>query len=131
MKIHIGPYRKNKRVSVHVDDYDLWNADTTLAIVIVEVLKRFRSQYTGSPHIENDDVPDELKMSDEDLVKFNETGDSDANFHKRWEYVLDEMIFAMDFVANGMSHHTETEEEDDRVNNGLRLFGKYMRALWT
>jgi hypothetical protein len=131
MKIHIGPYRKNKRVSVHIDDYDLWNADNTLAIVIVEVLKRFRSQYTGSPHVDNDDVPDELKMSAEQLVQFHETGETDSEYHKRWEYVLDEMIFAMDFVANAASHYTETEEEDERVNNGLRLFGKYMRALWT
>jgi hypothetical protein len=131
MKVHIGPYRKNRRISVHVDGYDLWNADTTLATVIVEVLKKYRADYQGSPNIDNDDVPDELKMSAEQLVQFHETGESDSNFHKRWEYVLDEMIFAMDFVANAASYYMETEEDDKRVANGLRLFGKYMRALWT
>jgi hypothetical protein len=131
MKIHIGPYRKNRRVSIRVDDYDLWNADNTLAIVIVEVLRRYRADYHGSPNVDNDDVPDELKMSAEQLVQFHETGETDSSFHKRWEYVVDEMIFAMDFIANAESHYAKDEEDEKRIANGLRLFGKYMRALWT
>lgn len=131
MKIHIGPHRKNRRVHIHVDDYDVWNADTTMAAIIVAVLNKYREHITGSPHVENEDVPEHLYMTTEQLAQFFEYGETDSQFHERWKYVVDEMIYAMNVVANNDLSYEHLEEQEERVKNGLRLFGKYMRAIWT
>lgn len=130
MKVHIGPYRKNRKVDIRVDDYDIWNADTTMATIIVEVLKKYREDMTGSPYVENDDVPEHLRMTTEQIAEFLESGETDSQFHERWKYVVDEMIYAMNIVAHN-DEYEYSKEQDERVNNGLTLFGKYMRAIWT
>lgn len=131
MKVHIGPHRKNRRVHVHVDDYDVWNADTTMATIIVAVLNKYREDITGSPHVQNEDVPEHLHMTKEQVAQFLEYGETDSQFYERWKYVIDEMIYAMNVVANNDVEYEYLKEQEDRVNNGLRLFGKYMRAIWT
>ena len=45
---------------------------------------------------------------------------------------MDEMIFAFEFILDEDRRysHDFSQETEDRVGNGLRLFGKYYRGLW-
>ena len=152
-------YRKRKRtIRVQIHDYDVWNMDTTLAHIIVPMLKLLRDKKQGAPYVDTDDVPECLHSE-----KIDEYGIDDKHF-ERWNYVIGEMMFAfesktydwedqfhtgnIDFVweknSDGDSYtaehgpqHTHSFDEDGwkatnlRIENGFRLFGKYYTGLWT
>lgn len=130
-----------KRVSVRVDDYDIWSADFTLAQIIVPVLKKLQEQKHGSPHVDNEDVPEHLRTP-EGFNLYN--GDNDDHFHDRWDYVLDEMIWAFEHAiiddaqyyvikpdgTQGEFDRKAQELDDERALKGRMLFAKYFNALW-
>lgn len=128
MKVTIGPYPKPKskaqrKVAVTVEDHDLWNLDHTLALIIHPALVKFRNTGHGAPYVADEDVPEKLRSTKSKKKKNSST---DSNHFKRWDYVLDEMIYAFEAVTkdDAMSFPT------DRVSNGLKLFGKYYINLW-
>ncbi len=155
MRVHIGRYPKdasNRKISVKLHKWDSWNADNTLAIIAHPLLIQLKATKHGSPLVDDEDVPDELKSTSAP-PKENEY-DVDANHFKRWDWVMDEMIFAMQEVAYGddsqFYDHSEVDEAADintqvkqikidrvgldayhtRVQNGCRLFGRYFQNLW-
>ncbi len=79
---------------VKIDYWDSWSMDHTLSLIILPMLRQLKATKQGSPFVDNEDVPEELK-SISAPPKVNEW-DTDDNHHKRWEYVLDEMIFAFE-----------------------------------
>jgi hypothetical protein len=83
---------------VQIDSYDSWSADWTIAQVAVPLLQQLQTQKQGAPFTNDEDVPDYLK-STSCAPKENEW-DTDENHFKRWEYILDEMVFAMQEIAN-------------------------------
>lgn len=88
-------YSKRKRKSeVRIDYYDIWGMDSTLSIIIAPMLRLLQKKKHGSPSVDDDDVPDELKSINAP-PKENEW-DTDDNWHKRWDYVLAEMIWAFE-----------------------------------
>ena len=100
---------------VKIDKYDTWSMDHTLADIILPMLKQLRDTKHGSPLVDLEDVPEELRMVGHedassqftlDLDNPEEYGkDSWELTHRRWEWVLNEMIFAFE-------HHVdETWEE--------------------
>ena len=153
MKIKIGKYPKDitkeRIVNVTIEEQDTWNMDETLALIIVPMLKQLKEQKQGAPHVDEGDVPENLWAPDgEDL----EDGDVDSNWFKRWEYVIDEMIWSFEQCLidweeqyykyvddpnkqfkmrlvwsddNGRKAHQE------RMTNGFTLFGKYYQCLWS
>ena len=68
--------------------------DSTLADIILPMLKQLQKDKHGSPFVDDEDVPDELKSTSAP-PKENEY-DTDANHFKRWDYALGEMIFAFE-----------------------------------
>jgi hypothetical protein len=154
MKIKIGKYPTHRwyhnflyekfgignepKVSVHIDDFDTWSMDHTLAYIIEPMLKQLKLTKHGAPIVDNKDVPKELRSepAKHDICP--------THFDK-WDWVLDEMIFAFE------SKHTDWEEQfhsgerlnhtfkidmkgrkayQKRISNGFRLFGKYYENLW-
>ena len=79
---------------VKIDRWDTWSMDSTLADIILPMLKQLKETKHGSPFVDDEDVPDELKSTSAP-PKENEYG-TDDNHLKRWDYVLDEMIFAFE-----------------------------------
>ena len=79
---------------VKIDRWDTWSMDSTLADIILPMLKQLQKDKHGSPFVDDEDVPEELKSTSAP-PKENEY-DTDANHFKRWDYVLDEMIFAFE-----------------------------------
>jgi hypothetical protein len=151
-------YRKQE-VEIQIDNYDVWGADHTLAMIILPVLKKLKTQKQGSPYVEESDVPEELRDNDIDNAEKKE-----EKLHARWDYVLNEMIWAFEVKCNDSyedKFHTgellyDFEPIDDgkyfemkkkpestyvfdrvgfdayqkRKTNGFILFGKYYEGLW-
>lgn len=92
MQINIGPYKKNRKIKIKIDKWDTWSMDHTLAMIVHPMLKQLKKTKHGAPFVDDEDVPEDLK-STAAPPKENEW-DTDANHFKRWDYVLDEMIWA-------------------------------------
>ena len=142
MKVTIGPYPKNdgeRKVKVKVHKYDTWNADNTLAHIIYPLLVAFRETNEGSPKVADEDVPERLRSTSS--TKKLEENDKDEFFHDRWNWVLDECIFAFGqlkddehdsflYTEHGYDR-TNADQYYKRIDSALLLFGKYYRHLWT
>jgi hypothetical protein len=90
--VWIEDKRPNRKVKVKIHNYDHWNAYHTLAEVIHPVLVSLRANKHGSGGIDDADVPEKLRTTSAE-PKENDW-DSDSNVHVRYEWALDEMIFA-------------------------------------
>jgi hypothetical protein len=108
MKVDIGPYvdEGERLVDIRIDNYDTWNMDHTLALIILPMLKQLKNTKQGAPHVDNEDVPEELRMPEGWYEeKYNKNGETDPNFFKRWDWVMDEMIWSF-------QHQVDDEWED-------------------
>lgn len=83
---------------VKIDKYDSWSLDSTLAPIIIPLLKQLRDNKHGAPCTNDDDVPEELKSTSAP-AKENEW-DTDDNWFKRWDWILNEMIWAFEQCEN-------------------------------
>lgn len=157
MKVNIGRYPKSnveRKISVKIDKWDSWSADHTIALIATPLLVQLKEEKHGSPNVDDTDVPEHLRSTTAP-PKENEW-DTDDNWHLRWDYVMGEIIFAMQEIANGKEgsnifwDHSEVDESkgimeqvtaikvdregldayEDRVQKGCELFGKYFQALW-
>lgn len=178
MKIHIGPYRKNRKIDIRIDKYDTWSMDHTLALIILPMLKQLRDTTHGSHLVDLEDVPESMRTIDHEEWDCQSCFDFyhepnlqkiQCDVHDRWRWVLDEMIWAFEQIVDDDNDaqfhsgkhdivwepHSFDEEgkpkyyemkkgpndthvfdaegyhkHHERINNGLRLFGKYYRGLW-
>ena len=140
---------------VKIDRYDTWSMDHTLSYIIHPMLVQLRATKHGAPFTDDADVPERLRSTSAP-PKENEW-DTDANHFARWDWILDEMIWAFaqqlrDDDESEFFDHSESDSTDwehinerlgkikvdreglkthqDRKANGFRLFGKYYSALW-
>lgn len=157
---------------VKIDKYDTWNMDSTLSPIILPMLKQLHATKHGSPNVDDDDVPEELKSTSAPTKE--NVWDTDANHFKRWDWVMEQMIWSFEqlqsdvdweeqytsgvcdwkFVPvdidgnevtkgehrysemrHGPNHTYKIDWEarnkhQERISNGLRLFGKYYQSLW-
>lgn len=159
MKVNIGkpPSTKSKKpqkINVKIDKWDTWNADWTIANIAHPMLIQLKETKHGAPYVDDDDVPDHLRST---AAEPKETEDHiDSNHFARWDYVLDEMIWAMYEIANHLPgedvffDHSEVNENScitdqvrqikidrdklnayyARLNKATCLFGKYFMNLW-
>ncbi len=114
-------------VYVKIDDYDVWSVDYTLAHIIHPMLIKLKEKKQGAPCVDNCDVPEHLKSFN--APRFHEGQNIDDFFFDRWDWVLDEMIFAFDSIIT-YEAVAVTFKSRVRIDNGARLFGKYYSALW-
>jgi hypothetical protein len=101
-----------RKVVVHIDGYDIWSLDHTLALIILPSLKAVRDYKSGIPYVDDEDVPVGLRstsapeLTEEDMS----FGRVDANLENRWKYVLNEMIHAFECTLD--------EDWDDQFHKG-------------
>jgi hypothetical protein len=147
---------------VKIDTWDAWSLEHTLSPIILPILKKLKRIKHGAPHIDDEDVPPKLRANrdtkykgtaDPDLHKISD--EVDKKFFKRFDYILDEMIWtfeqlSMDDHEGKFYDHSKSKKikdinksvralkidrvglrkHNERIDNGLRLFGKYYRCLW-
>jgi hypothetical protein len=96
------------------DNCDIWDLRNYIARKTIKPLKRFRANLRGYP--------------------------SDLTYRK-WQNIIDKMIFSMDWVLNETDYLTTEIEKNskdkeryiniqNKVDEGFKLFGKYFRNLW-
>jgi hypothetical protein len=83
---------------IKIDRYDTWSMDATLTPIILPMLKKLKAEKHGSPMTEDADVPEHLR-STAAPSKENEW-DTDENHFKRWDWIMDEMIWAFEQLNN-------------------------------
>lgn len=79
---------------VKIDRWDTWSMDHTLGMIALPMLKQLKKDKHGAPMVDDEDVPEELKSTSAP-AKENEW-DTDGNHFKRWDWIMDEMIFAFE-----------------------------------
>lgn len=134
---------RSRKIKVRIDPSDTWNMDHTLGLIALPMLKQLKATKQGAPYVDDEDVPDHLRFAAAE-PKENEW-DTDSNHFKRWDWVIDEMIYAFEMELDGNwdiriweKYNGKWTEESwierkviqDRISNGFRLFGKYYQSLW-
>jgi len=122
MKINIGPYKKDdtpRKEDIHIHEYDTWNMDHTLALIILPMLEQLRATKHGVPVIDYEDMPEDLQYIERkydqrartdmiDQLQPIEYDDlSEHEFQRQikcWDWILDEMIWAF-------SEHTKDYDQ--------------------
>jgi hypothetical protein len=163
---------------VKIDYWDTWSMDSTLAPIILPMLKQLQDTKHGSQMVDDEDIPYEMRTTDHeewddqkcfDFYHEPQPARYDNDVHDRWDWALNEMIWAFEQLCdedhdaqfhtgvydmksvacewdengkptmftfekgpNDTSHFDIEgyEKHNKRINNGLRLFGKYYRGLW-
>ena len=138
---------------VKIDPWDTWSMDHTLSLMIVPMLKQLKATKHGAPNVDDEDVPENLRSTSAPS-KENNYDYVDANHFARWDWVLDEMIWAFETYDNDLeaqyyddssvnkndsiddqARQMKVDEEGlqayyDRRRNAFLLFGKYYQSLW-
>ena len=153
---------------VKIDRWDTWSMDHTLAHIILPMLKQLRNDKHGSPMVDDEDVPEhlrsvkkpKLKRKKDDVrntlqVHALDMEDEHSSVHEKWNWVLNEMIWAfeqkvIDDDESQFFDHTGCrgtapwskdyvspkvdwdglKAHQARKTNGYRLFGLYYEGLW-
>ena len=142
---------------VKIDRWDTWSMDHSLAHIIHPMLVQLNETKHGAPYTDDEDVPEEIKSTNAE-PKENEW-DTDSNHFKRWEYILNEMIWAFEqelkdddenqffddsecgdekfpwnkdgqYISKLKLDKEGLEAHQKRKANGFRLFGRYYQNLW-
>jgi len=163
---------KKRNVKIRIDKYDTWNMDSTLAMIILPMLKQLKVTKHGAPGV---------------MKEFNQTSESSVQYtfdfyreddtlawdkgHENWDKILDKMIWSFEQLhpdndweqqfhtgeidvvwipsenldGNGEpvsyemtkgpkdTHNFDIDgfmEHSKRIDEGIKLFGKYYRDLW-
>ena len=142
---------------VRLDYWDTWSFDHTLADIILPGLKQLKATKHGAPFVDDADVPEGVGLRSTEAEPKENEWDTDSNHFKRWDWILDEEIWAFEQLVNEDAEsqffdHSECDPgrkpwDDEgykkvkydkeghaawqaRMDNGFRLFGKYYRCHW-
>lgn len=144
---------RGQKIRVHIDDWDIWSVDMTLAHIALPLVEKLRDEMMGFAMVKNKDVPEHLRATQEEIDQSMIDGTLDDRAEARWQYILNEIIFALEHVVDDSwedKYYEYTGETIDntllpeiinvdrdgwkttheRIENGLQLFGKYYRAMW-
>jgi hypothetical protein len=84
--------KRSRKIWVRIDNYDTWSVDRTLAYIALPLLLKLKERKQGAPAVDDEDVPVELRSTG--VPENSNELDTDHNYFERWNWVLDEMIFA-------------------------------------
>jgi len=152
--------KRTQKIRVKIDRWDTWSMDHTLAPIILPMLKQLKETKHGAPWVDAEDVPEELRPPEGWYEKYSTQGETDEKWFERWDWVMDEMIWAFeqkmkdDWTSEYYEYESVEPKEDSddfserlglklvwedlegrkahqaRMSNGFRLFGKYFESLW-
>lgn len=121
-----------RRVKVRIDPWDTYSMDGTLSYIILPMLIQLKATKHGAPYVDVEDVPEELHPD-----STPDRHGTDSTHFDRWDWVLDEMIFAFEHKikeSEGDEDYElsieDTKQLMERTSNGFKLFGKYYNGLW-
>lgn len=116
MKVKITDYKNSgkQNISIRIDSWDIYNADITLARVILATLKAYKKKSTGCPgeFLTNASNP--------------ATDEEEAKAFKEWNQTLNRMILAFKLIIEDVND----DKNYAKIREGLDLFAKYFTHLW-
>jgi len=101
--------KRKRTIKIKIDKYDTWSMDSTLALIILPMLKQLRDTQHGSQMVDLEDVPESMRLIDhedwEDQTCFDfyhepNLQNIQCDVHTRWKWVLDEMIWAFEQIVD-------------------------------
>ena len=125
---------------VKIDRWDTWNMDATLSTITLPMLKQLKATKHGAPFTYDEDVPVEFRSTS--APPKVDDWDTDENWFKRWDWILDQIIWSFEQLnidweeqyhdknKNPSFDKEGYEKHSAQIDNGLRPFVKYYRALW-
>jgi len=142
---------------VKIDQWDTWSMDHTLAYIIHPMLIQLKETKHGAPFTDDEDVPRYLRSTMAQPKEYE--WDTDSLHFMRWDWILDEMIWAFEqelkdddehqffddsecgdekfpwnengqYVSKLKLDKEGLEAHQKRKANGFRLFGRYYQNLW-
>ena len=127
--------KNERKIDIRIDKYDTWSLDHTLALIAHPLLVQLRDTNHGFFCPDKEDVP-HIGLGEE-----TDFGHSDTLAEERYKWVMDELVWTFEQLKNDNDYelfYTEKNGWDreamnahnERIKNGLRLFGKYYRTLW-
>ena len=146
--------RSGQKISVKIHNYDTWSMDHTLAPIVLPMLVQLKETKHGAPWVDMEDVPKELRATKKQLDAYGKNGEVDPKHFERWDWILDEMIWAFEqknrdrWEEDFYGPYNESEDKrelfgrfewidnegrqkhQERMSNGFRLFGTYFENLW-
>lgn len=116
--------KRKRTVEIHLDNYDTWNMNSTLSLIVVPMLKQLKETKHGAPWTDDEDVPEHLR-STAAPAKENDW-DTDENHFLRWDWIMDEMIWAFeqdnnDWEEKYYSGVVDMRKEEVEGSNCVRL----------
>jgi hypothetical protein len=105
---------------VKIDRWDTWSMDHTLAEIILPMLIQLRNDKHGSPMVDDEDVPEELRSVKKPKLKRKKNDvrntiqvhavdmgedDGESTVHLKWDWVLNEMIWAFEQKVKDDDEH--------------------------
>jgi hypothetical protein len=122
---------KQRTVRVKIHNYDIWNMGDTLAVIILPMLYELKKKKMGSPHVDDEDVPEHLRSTYAPALTEEQknTACGDVYLHYRWSWVLDEMIWAFEQVTDDEADtrfHYDLDPAKPRHEPGIE-FSESMR----
>ena len=113
---------KNKvpRQYIKIDRWDTWSMDHTLAPIVLPMLKQLKERKHGSQIVDMADVPEYMRTSttedyeDQKCFDFYHEDNEKHQYdiHDRWDWVMDQMIFAFESIDNDWEEQFEFGEYD-------------------
>lgn len=139
--------KRERKIKIKIDPWDTWSMDSTLALIVLPMLKQLKETNHGYHNVDLEDVPVELRSItheeyDDQLYfdwyhdkQFEDLGSA------RWDWVMNEMIWTFEqivndddfaqFITGFDSFDSDNfKKHHERIDRGLLLFGKYYRGLW-
>lgn len=118
--------KRHRKIKVRIDNYDTWNMDSTLALLILPMLKQLKNTKHGSPFVDLEDLPEHMQTTgfDDTSSQYNldfgnneeYTSKSWALHESRWDWVLNEMIWTFEQIqpeCDWEAQYTKGESELD------------------
>ena len=105
-------WQESRRVKVQLDPWDTWSMDHTLAEIVLPMLIQLKQTKHGAPNVDSEDVPENLRAGQLEIEQYKKDGTTDALFFKRWDWILDEMIFAFNSKLSDWEERFHSGEHD-------------------
>jgi hypothetical protein len=100
---------------VKIDRYDTWSMDHTLANIVLPMLKQLKEKQHGAGFVDDKDVPEGLGLRSTEAAPKENEYDTDSNHFARWEWVMNEMIFAFECKVDNSWQDVFREGEIDML----------------
>ena len=120
MKIKIGPYRKNRAFNIHIDDFDVWSLDYTLACIIHPALIRLKETKHGYPELWEDGMVTHHNYDRQLHFDFIDEEVETKYLVDKWNTIMDKMIYSFECIKKD----DNLEIEDSHFKNVKNYKGK-------